>query len=85
MAWLREFKLAVIEKNPKNIKHLLEQTPELETLEEMQEALYLTKEAYLVMQEAKEQTLLQMQQLKKNIDFLESTQKAQKNSLDISM
>ena len=84
MNWGDRLKVAIVTKNPEQISELIEQIPRFEDVEEMQNALYLIKEAYIVMQELKEKTLVQMRQIKKNIDFLESTSPQQKNSLDIS-
>ena len=84
MGWRSELKVAIVSKNPQKISELIDTMPDFEEVEEMQEALYLIKEAYIVMNELKNETLLQREQIKKNIDFLESTAAQQKNSLDVS-
>ena len=84
MSWLRELKVAIVSKEPQKISALIDTMPTFKNVEEMQEALYLIKEAYVLMNELKSQTLAQREQIKKNIDFLESTASQQKNSLDVS-
>ena len=84
MGWLSELKVAIVSKDPQKISTLIDAMPTFEKIEEMQEALYLIKEAYLLMNELKEEVLAQREQIKKNIDFLESTAAQEKNSLDVS-
>ena len=84
MSWLSELKVAIVSKDPQKISTLIDTMPTFEEAEQMQEALYLIKEAYIVMNELKSETLAQREQIKKNIDFLESTASQQKNSLDVS-
>ena len=84
MSWLSELKVAIVSKDPQKISDLIDAMPEFEKVEQMQEALFLIKEAYIMMNELKSQTLTQREQIKKNIDFLESTAAQQKNSFDVS-
>ena len=84
MGWLSELKVAIVSKNPQKISALIDTLPTFEKVEEMQEALYLIKEAYVLMNELKNETLVQREQIKKNIDFLESTAAQKKNALDVS-
>jgi len=84
MSWLSELKVAIVSKDPQKISTLIDTLPTFENVEQMQEALYLIKEAYVVMNELKNETLRQREQIKKSIDFLESTAAQQKNSLDVS-
>ncbi len=84
MGWLSELKVAIVSKDPQKISTLIDTMPTFEDVEHMQEALYLIKEAFVVMNELKDKTLAQREQIKKNIDFLESTASQQKNSLDVS-
>ena len=84
MSWLSELKVAIVSKDPQKISTLIDMMPAFEDVEQMQEALYLIKEAFVVMNELKDKTLVQREQIKKNIEFLESTASQQKNSLDVS-
>jgi len=83
MTWLNELKVAIVTKDTKKIDKLTKKLPEFESVEQMQEGLHLIKEAFLLVNELKNKTQSQLTQIKKNIDFLESTAKQQKNSLDI--
>ena len=84
MGWLNELKVAIISKDSQKISTLIDTMPTFEKIEQMREALYLIKEAYFVMTELKSETLVQREQIKKNIDFLESTATQQNNSFDVS-
>jgi len=85
MTWSDRLKVALVAKDTKAISQLLDAMPEFASLEEMQEAFYLLKQAKELLQTLRADTLTQMNQIKKNIDFLNSTQNNQKqNRLDIS-
>jgi tetrahydromethanopterin S-methyltransferase subunit B len=84
MTWLKEFKAAVITKNTSKISELIDAMPQFEKVEQMQEVAYLIKEAYTLLETLKDQTRVQMNQIKKNIDFIEATAKEKKNSFDVS-
>ena len=84
MGWLSELKVAIVSNEPQKISTLIESMPTFETLEEMQEALYLIKEAYVIMNELKSETLAKRDQIRKNIEFLKSTAAQKTNSLDVS-
>lgn len=85
MTWSDRLKVALVAKDTNAISQLLDAMPEFTSLEEMQEAFYLLKQANTLLQTLKADTLTQMNQIKKNIDFLNSTQNNQKqNRLDIS-
>jgi len=84
MSWANKLKVAIVTQDTKAISSLTDQLPKFETLQEMKEALALIVEAQRVMIKLKDQTLSQMNQIKKNIDFIESTAPKQTNSLDIT-
>ncbi|SFV51117.1 hypothetical protein MNB_SM-7-130 [hydrothermal vent metagenome] len=84
MDWLNELKVAIVSKNPQKISSLLDRMPTFEKLQQMQEALYLLKEAYTIIDDLKSKTLIQRNQIKKNIQFLNATAKKERNSLDVS-
>ncbi len=86
MSWSDQLKVAIVTKDTKKIASLTESMPEFEDVEQMKEALFLIKEAYVLMNELRDKTLSQINQIKKNIEFLESNPPAKKNNrLDISM
>jgi hypothetical protein len=81
--WLKNFKLAILQKDAGKIASLLDEMPQFEKLDELEEAAWLTKEALNVMtglQEADKEAMLQIQ---KNIKFLKSTQPQASAKLDI--
>jgi len=71
--WYREFKLALIQKDAKEIAMLIERMPEkFDSLEMMQESAYLLKSAISFIEDLRDETQLSMQKIKKNIEFIES-------------
>jgi predicted translin family RNA/ssDNA-binding protein len=81
--WLTKLKIAIIEKNTDNLNSLMDEIPELENPKEIEEALYLLQEATTLVTTLRDNTAASMKQLKKNIDFLKSTQAPQENKLDV--
>lgn len=83
--WLDKLKIAVIEGDVASLQKLLSDVPELKEKREREEALYLLKEATSQMQKLKDETLVSMQQMKKNIAFLHSTDSRSFKNLDIRL
>jgi hypothetical protein len=81
--WLQEFKIALIEKDAQKLEELAGANLQFDTVEEMQEAMYLMKQAQELLNKLKDDTALSMQQLQQNIDFLKETQVPVANKLDI--
>lgn len=81
--WLNKLKIAVIEKNPNALDKLLDDIPQLQNPKEIEEATYLLKEATVLMNSLKDQTKASMKQIKKNLDFLRSTDIQTSKKLDI--
>jgi hypothetical protein len=81
--WLNKLKIAIIEKNVDSINILLDNLPQLEDKKEIQEAIYLCKEANELLQTLRDNTTKSMKQIKKNLDFLRSTEHRTSNKLDI--
>jgi hypothetical protein len=81
--WNKVLQIAIVEKNPQKIQELLETPLDFATLEEMREAQYLLAEASELMHELKDSTAKTMKQIRKNIDFLQSTQAKTPNKFDI--
>ncbi|DAB28360.1 MAG: hypothetical protein A2513_05545 [Sulfurimonas sp. RIFOXYD12_FULL_33_39] len=71
--WLNKLKIAVVEKNIDSLGKLLDNIPQLESKKEMEEALYLLREASEIVHTLKDKTSASMKQIKKNLDFLRST------------
>ncbi len=83
--WLGKLKIAVIEGDVASLQKLLSDVPELKEKREREEALYLLKEATSQMQKLKDETLVSMQQMKKNLDFLRATDSRSFKNLDIRL
>jgi len=81
--WLNKLKIAIIEKNTNALGKLLDDIPQLKTQKEIEEAIYLLKEATSLMNNLKEETKASMKQIKKNLDFLRSTDIPTSKKLDI--
>lgn len=81
--WLDKLKIAVIEKNGDAIGKLLDDVPELKDKKEIEEAVYLLREASKVVYALREETSASMKQIKKNLDFLRSTDIPTFKKLDI--
>ena len=81
--WLKELKIAIIEKNLVKINDLMDNLPQLQTPQEFDEALHLIKEAETILQNLKNNTKSSMIQMKKNIEFLRATEHKASGRLDI--
>ena len=83
LMWLNDFKIAIVEQNIEKLNELMDSIPQLETKEEMTEALYLIKEASELVQNLKNETSNSMGQIRKNLHYLKSTQNQATSKLDI--
>ena len=81
--WLKSFKIAIVQKDLDKIASLLDEMPNFEHLEEMEEAAYLTQEALQLVTALKNRDAEAMKQLQKNIQFLKSTRNETPAKLDI--
>jgi len=81
--WIKKLQIAIIEKDADAINTLIETMPKFENIKDIESAMYLLREANEIIHILKNETALTMKQLKKNIDFLESTQPQIKNRLDL--
>ena len=82
--WLQEFKIALIEEDTQKLAELSDADLQFETVEEVQEAMLLIQQADKLFNRLKNETALAMKQLKKNIDFLKSTEAPITSTLDIT-
>ena len=83
--WLNDFKIALIRQETEKLDLLLSQMPHFSDLKEMEEASYLLKEALQLIGTLKNENKSSQQQLKKNIDFLKSTQSDTPPTLNIKL
>ncbi|MFA6629532.1 MAG: hypothetical protein WCS55_07155 [Sulfuricurvum sp.] len=83
--WLIKFKKALILEEISQISSLLDEMPQFNTLQEIEEAAYLLIEGQKLLERNKRKTAHAMQQLKNTIDFLKSTQNIQASSLNLKL
>ena len=83
--WLKQLKIAVVERNIDKINELMDDIPQLEKKEEIESAIYLLKEATNLVQGLKDKTKKSMIQMKKNIAFLRATEAPKTSKLDIRL
>ncbi|MBU0720397.1 hypothetical protein KJ877_03580 [bacterium] len=81
--WLTKLKIAIIEKNTDALNKLLEDIPELSGANETQEAIYLLREAAELVHGLQDDTANSMKQIKKNLQFLRSTESRSSSKFDI--
>jgi len=81
--WLNDLKVALVKQDTKRLGELLAEMPEFQKNEDLKSALYLTKEAIKLVEKLKGDTVKSMRQIRKSIDFLESTKREEKTRLDI--
>ena len=82
--WLTKLKIAIVEKNTDSLDKLLEDIPKLEDKKDIEEAIYLLREASEIVHTLKDETSDSMKQIKKNLQFLRSTDIPTSNKLDIT-
>ena len=83
--WLNSLKIAIVEKNTDKIDVLIDSIPKFNDLKEVESAMYLLKEAMELLHTLKDETAESMMKIKKNLDFINSTQHTNTNSLDIKL
>ena len=81
--WLKELKIAIIEKDIKKFTKLMNLVPQLTKPDELDEAICLINEAKTIIIDLKQSTKESMNQIKKNIDFLEVMEDIPTNKLDV--
>jgi hypothetical protein len=82
--WLNQLKVAVVQKDLELLARLLDDIPAFEDAKEIEQAQFLIKEATLLVQKLKDDTAASMVQMKKNIDFLNSTKVDKTSKFDIT-
>lgn len=81
--WLNKLKAAIIEKDAVQLEKLLDETPKFETKEEIESVIYLFKAAIEVLEEGKKEINKNISHVKKNLEFLKSTQNSKPSQLDV--
>ena len=83
--WITKLKIAIVEKNTDSIDKLLNDLPELSKASEIEEAIYLLREATELLYTLQNETSNSMNKMKKSIDFLRSTEVKRSSELDIKL
>lgn len=73
MKWITALKVAIAESNVDKISMLLDEEPTLNNVKEMQEALFLIKEASKLMHNLQDENKKVLTKLSKHIEFVKST------------
>ena len=81
--WVTKLEIAIVEKNTEALAQLINKLPEFENREQIIKAMYLLREASILLHTLKDETSSQMKQIKKNLDFLDSTEAPYTASLDL--
>lgn len=81
--WLTKLKIAIIEKNTEALDALMGDIPQLGTKEDLEQAVYLLREASELVYTLQEDASKSMAQIKKNLQFLRSTDIPTSKKLDI--
>jgi hypothetical protein len=82
--WIKEFEIALIEKNSDRLLELLDEELEFDTSQDITKAMYLVKQANELFKDLKRETGLSMKVLKQNIDILNAADSPTINKLDIT-
>lgn len=81
--WLTKLKIAIVEKNADALERLMDEVPQLTDAKEIEEAICLLKEATAMINSLKDETKVSMNLIKKNLDFLRSSDGVPSSNLDI--
>lgn len=81
--WLNQLKIAVSQKDIELLGSLLSDIPNLTDKEELDSAIVLLAQAKEIIQELQNETAASMKQIKKNLEFLKSTEATKIHKLDI--
>jgi len=83
--WLNKLKIAIVEKNTDTLLKLMDDIPSLRKSKDLQEAVYLLREASELAYTLQDEASTSMAQIKKNIAFLRSSESRTSNTLDITL
>lgn len=81
--WLDQLKIAVSQKDIELLGSLLSDIPNLTEKKELDSAIVLLAQAKEIVLNLQNETVASMQQIKKNREFLQSTQAVKSHRLDI--
>ena len=81
--WLTDLKIAILEKNTNKLNELLDNLPKLEKKEDLEQAVYLLREASEILYTLKDEAGASMVKIRKSLSFLRSTEATPAQKLDI--
>lgn len=84
MSWLDSLKIAIVEQDIKLLDSLLNSMPLISSRDELDSAIVLIDEAIIMVNTLRDDTLLLMNQLKKNLDFLRVNDIPTSKRLDVT-
>jgi len=82
--WVNNLKIAIVQKDVEKIDALLDDVPSLSDEKEIEEVVYLLREASLLVHTLKDEIAVSMEKIQKNIKFIRAAESAKKNKLDVS-
>ena len=82
--WLNSLKIAIAKQDIEQLSILLDEVPELKNKKEIEEGMFLLREASSLMHNLQEETTTAMKQVKQNIDFLNSAEANKTAKFDIT-
>lgn len=83
--WLAKLKTALILEDIEQLSTLLDEMPQFDSIEQMEEASYLLIQTKTLIETHKSHTAQILQQLKNNLNFLKSTQVESPSSLNLKL
>lgn len=81
--WLTKLKTALVLEDIEQLSSLLDEMPQFENIEQMEEASYLLIQTKSLIEKNKTETAQALIQLKNNLNFLKSTQLEPPSSLNL--
>lgn len=83
MTWVTSLKVAIAEKDIDKLSELMDDIPLIKEKEELEQAIYLLRDATELVYTLKDETVISMKQIKNNINFLKSTESKKPSKLDV--
>jgi len=83
--WLKELKIAIIEKDTNKLDSLMNEIPKLSDKKDLDIAICLLAEATELVSKLKNSTEISMTQMQKNLKFLRVTESKKTSTLDVMM
>jgi len=75
LKWVKALQIALLEENELKMQKLIEELPQFDTLEQMQEAAYMMQEVHSFLSKQKNDYASKMLKIKKQKEFLNSAVK----------